>query len=266
MNARRRTLIAAVAVAAATHGCTRVPPPAVPVAPAELSAVLDGLALCEADAEGLRGSGRGEISVSGRRLPFAYAFVYSRPGWLRADIRPDVAMMPGRLTTLFLLDDASAHAFLPERMLEITGQADDFAARLPWRDHAAVAVGASDARFLAHLDNPALARDGDSLILTGTSGDQTVTAEFGESPSRLLSLEVRGPRETLSVSYSGHGWRTLSWLPQIVKMKLSTPGRRTSTVTLRHEAARGLGEVKREDYVFDVPAGATTVDWRDLDL
>ena len=42
----------------------------------------------------IRGSGRGEISVSGRRLPFAYAFVYSRPGWLRADVRPDVAMLP----------------------------------------------------------------------------------------------------------------------------------------------------------------------------
>ena len=266
MNVRHRTLIAAVAAAAAAPGCTRVPPPALPRGPAELAAREVRLAPCEADVEGLRGSGRGEISVSGRRLPFAYAFVYSRPGWLRADVRPDVAMLPGGLTTLLLLDDASAHAFLPERMLEIRGETDDLAARLPWRDHAAVTVGASDARFLARLANPALARDGDSLILTGTSGDQTVKAEFGESPSRLLSLEVRGPERTLSVSYSGHGWRTLSWLPRTVKIELSTPGRRAFTLTLRHEAARGLREVERADYVFDVPEGATIVDWRDLDL
>lgn len=266
MNTRSRSLVAGALVALAAQGCTRVPPPAVPVAPADLSALVDGLALCEADARGLRGSGRGEVSVSGRRLPFAYAFVYSRPGWLRADIRPDAAMIPGGLTTLFLLSDSSTRAFLPNRMLEISGRVDDFAARLPWADHAAVAIGASGVSFLADLSSPSLTRDGQSLVLTGTFGDETVTVEFAEAPARLLRLEVKGPGGKLSVRYSGHGWRELPWLPKVVRMEILVPGRRALTVTLRHEAARGISEVKRTDYVFDVPAGATVLDWRDLDL
>lgn len=260
MTNRVRTLIAVALTLLGAQACTRLPPPGVPVSPEELSAALEGLATCEDDAPGLRGSGHGELSLPETKIPFVYAFVYSRPGWLRADVRPDGVMTPGGLTTLLLLDGSSALAFMPDRMLAASGTVDALAARVPWTDHAAVAIGASDGRFLAELERPSLSRDGDSIFVTGTYGAASVRAEIAASPPRLVNLEVRGHEGTLSVEYSGHGWKAIPWLPRTVEAEIATRGRRTFRLSLRHESARAVPAVTRTDYAFDVPDGATFVD------
>lgn len=265
MRPCRALFLAAAALTVCAGACTRVPPPA-PLDAADVEAVMGELARAADGVAGLRGSGRGEASVGRRRLSFVYAFVYSRPGWLRADLRPEGAMLPDGLTTLLLLDEETVEAYLPHKMLAVTGRTDGVARALPWTDHAAVAAGLLDARCLSGLEGPSFRRDSDGMLVTGTSDDLTVRAVLDDSPPSFRELDVRGPQGSLSVRYSGHGWHAMEWLPRTTELTVSPADGETVVVTLMHDTARRADGVDRADYIFDVPSEATVVDWRDLSV
>lgn len=265
MRRTASTIAALAAVILATQACTHAPPPGVPVSAHELSETLDEMAICGSDGSGLRGSGRGELSVSGRDMRFAYAFIYSRPGWLRADLRPDGAMMPGGLTTLLLVDGRSAVVFMPNRMMASRGTADELTTRVPWADHPAVAIGVLNGSFLSGLDGLGVMRRGDHLTVHGTLRGADVTAELAESPARLLSLTVSGPEGTLSVSYSGHGWNVIRSLPKTVEVEITTPDHNACRMKITHGSAEVVAAVPKDDYLFDIPDDATLMDLSEFD-
>ena len=264
MSGPLRTLTVVSLVALGACSCAPPPPAGIPVTPEQLEETLDRLGVAEPHARALRGSGHGELRLARRELPFAHAFVYERPGWLRADVRPEAAVLPGRLTTLLLVDGASVKAFMPDRAHAFLADLKDAGSDLPWSDHAGLLIGAADGRFLAGITDPAVASSDDVLVITGSSAGAAVRAEFRRSPALLVALDITDPGGTLSVRYRDHGWHSMEWLPRVVEITLSPVDGGPVGVTLHHQSARPLESVARADYAFDIPPGTTVVDWRDL--
>ena len=108
----RRLIILAAGVFALLSGCARAPHVAEPVGPSELARLVDTINTAAPGAESYRGTGDGEISVSGRTLKVAFAIIYERPGWLRADLRPAIGTMGASLTALALVEGDCARVYL----------------------------------------------------------------------------------------------------------------------------------------------------------
>ena len=186
----RQLLILIVAVSALLSGCSRAPRVVEPVGPSELAMLVDEINTAAPGAESYRGTGDGEITVSGRTLKVAFAVVYERPGWLRADLRPAIGTMGASLTALALMEGECVRLFFPARLLVVTGCISDVAGYNDWLDPASLILGLPDASFILRMTGVTASRRGGTLTLEGLLEDSRVLLEIDEDTDRELLWKV----------------------------------------------------------------------------
>jgi hypothetical protein len=249
-------------------GCTGAPEVAEPVAPSELAQLVRALNDGLDAASSYRGTGSGEITVSGRTVDVAFAVVYDRPGWLRADLRPALGTMGTSLTSLALMEGECARLYLPARLLVVHGCFSDVAGLGDWSDPASFVLGLPDAGFLERLTDVRSSRSRGRLVLEGRSGESSVRIEADDERHVITRVELARPDsdERMRIEYSGHGWKGNPKLPQTVKLSTLEGTTRELRITIRYDTLRSGEPADRSSYDLGVPEGALEIDWRELDI
>lgn len=262
-----RLSLALAAAAVFSLGCARPPEPGEPIGGDDVVRLAEALSAPGAEIVGLRGSGGGEITVSGRGTVVSFAFVYSDPGWLRVDLRPELGAAGHSLSSLSVLDGQCLRSYFPARAVEVMGCLSDLAESVPEVDLAALALGIPRLAFLGDLEDARLARADDGLVLTGTlEGRRLKLSATGAimTVSRL-DLEITPGGSTLSLTYSGQGWHAIASLPRSIEIGVRG-GKREARLALELTRARLVDRVQRQDYDLEVPPGARRISWADLGL
>lgn len=266
MRIERLTLAVACGIALSA-GCARPPSPGEPVDRDEVVKLAKALEVPGPGIAGLRGSGGGEVTVSGRGTTASFAFVYSAPGWIRLDIRPELGAAAHALSSLSILDGQCLATYFPARAVEVTGCLSDLAADVPDVDFAALALGMPSLAFLDELVDARLARLEDALVLTGTLAGRRLELRADGSPATIstLELELTPGGSLLRLSYAGRGWHAVRALPRSVEISV-TGGERDVRLRLELTQALALDRVSREEYALEVPPAARRISWADLGL
>ncbi len=262
----RRLLILVVALFALLSGCSRAPRVVEPVGPSELAMLADDINAMGPGAESYRGTGDGEITVSGRTLKVAFAIVYERPAWLRADLRPAIGTMGASLTALGLMEGGCARLFFPSRLLVVTGCIGDVAVNHDWLDPASLILGLSDASFITRMTGVTASRRGGTLTLEGLVEDSRVRVKIDEERSVITEIELGrdGTDAHLRLSYDGHGWKAGMSAPRTVELVALEGESREMRITIRYDTLRGGASIDREAYGLRVPPGVPEIDWKEL--
>ena len=263
----KQTLLLCTALALLA-GCTGAPEVAEPVAQSQLESLAEALNAGVPDAGSYRGAGSGEIGVSGRTLDVAFAVVYERPGWLRADLRPALGTLGASLTSLALMEGECARLYLPARLLVVSGCISDIAGFGSWVDPASLILGLPDATFIAGLTDVTSSHRRGRLVLDGRSGDTRVRVSTDEEKSVITGIELghEGTDEELSLTYDGHGWKEGFRAPRTVELVALEGTSREVRIAIRYDSLRTREPVDRAAYDLGVPPGALEVNWRELDL
>jgi len=264
----RRLIILAAGVFALLSGCARAPHVAEPVGPSELARLVDTINTAAPGAESYRGTGDGEISVSGRTLKVAFAIIYERPGWLRADLRPAIGTMGASLTALALVEGDCARLYFPARLLVVTGCISDVAGYDDWLDPASLILGLPDASFITRMTDVTATRRGDLLTLEGLAGTSRIRVKIDENRSVITEIELDrdGTDGNLRLSYAGHGWKPGTSAPRTVELVALEGESREIGITIRYDTLRGAESVDRDAYDLGIPPGVLEVDWKDLSV
>jgi len=264
----RRLLVLVVAVFALLSGCSRAPRVVGPLGPSELAVLVDEINTAAPGAESYRGTGDGEITVSGRTLKVAFAVVYERPGWLRADLRPAIGTMGASLTALALMEGECARLFFPARLLVVTGCISDVAASNDWLDPASLILGLPDASFILRMTGVTASRGGGTLTLEGFVEDSRVRVEIDEDRSTITEIELGrdGTDAHLRFSYEGHGWKSGTSAPRTVELVALEGESREIRLTLRYNTLRGGESIDRDAYDLEIPPGVLEIDWKELNV
>jgi len=249
-------------------GCTGAPDVGELVEQSQLESLAEALNAGVPDAGSYRGAGSGEIGVSGRTLDVAFAVVYERPGWLRADLRPALGALGSSLTSLALMEGECARLYLPARLLVVNGCISDVAGFGGWVDPASLILGLPDATFIADLTDVRSSHRRGRLVLDGLSGQTRVRVTIDEEDSVITGIELghTGTDEELSLTYGGHGWKTGSSAPRTVELVALEGTSREVRIAIRYDSLRTGEPVDRSDYDLGVPPGALEINWRELDL
>jgi hypothetical protein len=264
---RARAWLALAAAAALWTGCARPPVPGEPIARADVERLAEAMSAPAAGITGLRGSGGGEVTASGRGTEMSFAFVYSRPGWLRLDVRPELGAAGHRLSSLSILDGQCLRSYFPARAVEVNGCVSDLAESVPEIDVAALALGVPRLAFLGELEGARLHREGDELLLSGTLAGRLLTLRAAGSPPTVsrVTLEIMPGGKTLDVAYTGRGWHTIALLPRSIEIAVGG-GEPSGRLVLELTKVRAVDDVSRPDYELEVPREARRISWADLGL
>lgn len=262
----RRLLVLVVAVFALLSGCSRAPRVVAPVGPSELAMLADEINTAAPGAESYRGTGDGEIVVSGRTLKVAFAIVYERPGWLRADLRPAIGTMGASLTALGLMEGGCARLFFPARLVVVTGCISDVAVYDDWLDPASLILGLPDASFITRMTGVTTSRRGGTLTLEGLVENSPVRVKIDEERKIITEIELGrdGTEAHLRLSYEGHGWKPGMSAPRTVEFVALEGESREMRITIRYETLRGGAPIDRDEYELKVPPGVPEIDWQEL--
>jgi hypothetical protein len=262
----RRLLTLAIALSALLSGCSQAPRTGEPLGPTALATLADAINTATAGAESYRGTGSGQIRISGRTLKVAFAIVYERPGWLRADLRPAIGTLGASMTALAVMEGQCARLFFPARLVVVTGCISDVAGQHDWLDPAALILGLPDASFIARMTSVTAARRRGSLTLDGFAGDSRVRVQIDEDQSVITEIELGsdGTDGNVRVSYSGHGWKPGTTAPREVTFVALEGESGELGITLRYDTLRGGASIDRDAYDLKVPPGVLEIDWREL--
>lgn len=262
----KQLLVLAVAMFAVLSGCSRAPRVVEPVAPSELTALVNAINDAAPGAESYRGTGDGEITVSGRTIKVTFALVYERPGWLRADLRLPLVPMAAPLTALALMEGECARLFLPSRLLVLTGCIAGVTGDGGRLDAASLILGLPDASFITRMTDVTATRRRGFLTLEGLAGDARVRVMIDETRSIIREIEVgrNGTDENLRLSYSGHGWKAGTSAPQTVELVALEGESGEMGITIRYETLRGGESIDRDAYDLNIPPDVLEMDWREL--
>jgi len=262
-----RTWLAIGAFSALAFGCARPPAPGEPIERDDVVRLAEALSRPAAGVTGLRGSGGGEVTASGRGTVMSFAFVYSNPGWLRLDVRPELGAAGHALSSLSILDEQCLRSYFPARGVEVTGCLSDLAESVPEVDFAALALGVPRFAFLSELEGARLARGNDGLVLTGRIAGRLLTLSAAGAPPVVshLSLELTPGGKTLNLDYSGRGWHAVTMLPRSIEIAVRG-GEPEGRLALELTKATAVNDVLRDDYQLEVPPAARRISWADLGL
>ena len=262
----KRFLVLAVAIFALLSGCSRAPRVVEPVAPSDLAALVNAINTAAPGAASYRGTGNGEITVSGRTIKVAFALVYERPGWLRADLRLPIVPMAAPMTALALMEGECARIFLPARLLVVTGCIPGVAGGDGELDAASLILGLPDASFITRMTEVTTTRRRGLLILEGLAGDSRVRVKIDEERSIITEIEVgrEGTDRNLRLSYSGHGWKAGTSAPRTVELVALEGESGEMGITIRYETLRGGESIDRGAYDLKIPPDVLEIDWREL--
>ncbi len=262
----RRLPLLVLAVFTLLSGCSWAPRVVEPVGPSELAMLVDGINTAAPRAESYRGTGDGEITVSGRTLKVAFAIVYERPGWLRADLRPGIGTMGASLTALGLMEGGCVRLFFPARLLVVTGCISDIAVYDDWLDPASLILGLPDASFITRMTGVTASRRGGTLTLEGLVEDSRVRVKIDEERAIITQIELGrdGTDSHLRLSYEGHGWKPGTAAPRTVELVALEGESREMRISLRYDTLRGGASIDRDAYELKVPPGVPEIDWKEL--
>jgi len=184
---------------------------------------------------GLRGSGSGVATVSGRRIPFTYAFVYDWPGWLRLDVRPDLGAVGTGFTALALVEANCVRAYIP---------------------------GVPDPSLFRQLEDAVITYGDGVLVVKGNLGERTATIKLVGDPPEVerISLEKIGSSGEIDVSYeerSRRGGTVLPWRVEIILAGERGPAK----IQFEHATLRPTEPVRRSEYAFEVPPNVRAISW-----
>ncbi|MCK4409662.1 MAG: hypothetical protein KAW67_06225 [Candidatus Eisenbacteria sp.] len=262
----RRILALAAALLTLLSGCSQAPRVAEPMGPSALAALVDAINTATPGAESYRGTGDGEIMISGRTLKVAFAIVYERPGWLRADLRPAIGTLGASMTALAVMEGECARLFFPARLLVVTGCISDVAGYNDWLDPASLILGLPDATFITRMTEVTATRRRGFLTLEGLAGDSRTSVKIDEDRAVITEIELArdGTDGQLRLSYAGHGWKPGTFAPRTVELVALEGESREIGITIRYNTLRGGVSVDRDAYDLKVPPGVLEIDWREL--
>jgi hypothetical protein len=259
--------ILALAAVALLAGCA---PPQVgePLAPSELEALAEAINSGLPQAESYRGTGDAEITLSGRTVDVAFAVVYERPGWLRADLRPALGTLGASLTTLALMEGECARLYLPARLLVVTACLSDLADYGDWIDPASLVLGLPDASFVTRMTEVTSTRRGRLLTIDGLADGSPVRVKIDEELAVITEIELghEGTDEYLSLTYAGHGWKPGTTVPKTVELAALEGESREVEIRMTYDSLRGGAAVDRGAYDLGIPPGALEIDWKELNI
>lgn len=265
-----RTTYAALLVLAlllSVCSCTRAPVVTEPIGAPELAQIAGNLRSYRDAAQSFRAVGQAEITITGRTIKLMFAGVYDVPGWLRADLRPELASLSASFTALALLDGDCASLYFPAKLMEVSGCLSEITGQAPWLDPAALLMGLHDPNLLTSLDGATLASDGGLLLVRGTSGGMGVSVEMdGDGIVRSVELSPEGGDGLVKVEYEDYGWKEGAPVPGLVRMTAEEGTTHELYVELRYESLKPGDPVDRGDYALDVPEGALRMDWKELNV
>jgi hypothetical protein len=263
-----RSLAPALAAAALVlAGCAPAPPLGEPIGREELAALARALSAPGEGVGSVRGSGSGEVTVSGRGSAVSFAFVYVPPGWMRVDVRPELGAAGHGFASLSVLDGQCLRTYIPGEAVEVCGCLSDLMEEVPDIDPAALALGIPRFAFLTDLKNPRLARQGGAVRLEGDLGQARLELRAEGSPLYVsdLRLEVTPGGRALSVTYAGRGWHAMEVIPRAVRIDIRG-NRLDGRIGLELRRVQAAGRLAREDYELDVQPGTRSVTWGELDF
>jgi len=265
-KAKARSLGLVLALCLLGTGCTRPPGPGDLLAPHDLQAIADSIERATAPLQAARGAGSGELRLNGRGVGFSFAVVYSRPGWARVDLRPEIGVAEASLTTLGLIDGFCARLYLPGQMIEIR---DCLAAPVLERgklDVAGLLVGVSGGEFIATLEGARVRREGQREIVSGVLAGSNIRATLS-GEGRLVGLEIDRPDGAeVDFFYTGHRVIDGVALPRRVEGAVVDADGRKIQITIRYRFLRPETPIDRSLYHFDVPEGLRIIGWDDLEI
>ena len=262
----RRLLAIAATAFALLSGCALAPRVFEPVGQSELATLVDAINAAAPLAESYRGTGDGEIRVSGRTIKVAFAAVYDRPRWLRVDLKLTIGLMAASPTALALMDGECTRLFLPSRLLVVTGCISDVAEYEDWLDPASLLLGLPDASFITRMTDVTAARGGGLLTLDGLAGNSRVRVKIDENRSIIKEIELGrdGTDRNLRLSYTGHGWKPGTSAPRTVELVAFEGESREMGIIIRYDTLRRVEPVDRDAYDLDIPPGVLEIDWKEL--
>jgi hypothetical protein len=255
-------------VAAVLAGCSSAPRPGEPLRPAELRELAAAVGDANGDARSVRSTGDCEITVSGRTLRVAFAALYERPGWLRADLRPELGVLGADLAAMGTLENGCARMFFPARLVVVTGCVSDIAGDAAGLDLAALVLGIPDASIITGLEGVSASRVKDHVRVTGRLGSTAVALEIDETLPAITSIELltEGSEDGVLVEYGGHGWKSRSGVPRTVELTAREGTSYEMSMNLRYETFRQGEGFDREEHELVVPDGVLEIDWRQLNI
>lgn len=247
--------------------CTRAPLVGEPIGAPELAEIAGNLRSFRNAAQSFRAVGRAEITITGRTLKLMFAGVYDVPGWLRADLRPELASLSASFTALALLDGDCASLYFPAKLMEINGCLSDITGDAPWLDPAALLMGLHDPGLLTSLEGATLATDGRILLVRGTADGTGISVEMdGDGLVRSVELSPGGGDGLVRVEYENYGWKKGAPVPGLVRMIAEEGTTHELYVELRYETLKPAEPIERGNYALDVPDGALRMDWKELNV
>ncbi|MFH1503015.1 MAG: hypothetical protein ABIG03_08220 [Candidatus Eisenbacteria bacterium] len=266
ISAIRRPAPALIACLLLVAGCTKLPPPGAPVTEDELELLVAELSRDAGELRGLRASGSGSATLVGRNVDFTFALAYDNPGWLRADLRPEVGSLSSTLTALVLWEGGCSRAYLPARGLEVRGCLAGPGEMFADLDYAAVSLGRLDARVLTGLENAEISVSEDARFVRGTHRGVELELEVRGSPVRMTGLTLTDDDSVIEFRYGGHGWKPFGWFPETVSTRFTRAGRTVVSASFNYKSATLADGIDRSSFTFDVPPDATIIGWEELGL
>jgi hypothetical protein len=249
-------------------GCAALRPGEQSLLQTETDNVLAAVASSAPPDGGFRGTGEADLKFSGRTIKTTFAAVYSRRGWLRADLRPSYGSLGSSLAAQALMEDGCVGVYFPAKLVEITGCLSDIVGDATSFDPAALVLGLPDPTLVNAIENVTGARRGGAIVVTGQLNGASAVLEIDEAVPAITKIRI-GDEDTggeLTISYEGYGWKRGVIVPRTVSLSAFEGTTKEVAVEIRYDTARLVPSVDRASYALSVPAGVSRVDWRELSV
>ncbi|MCD4691259.1 hypothetical protein K8S17_07345 [bacterium] len=244
-------------------GCGRPRPVTNPLTPSDLEQLAHLVGETDSGDAALRGGGTGSLSTRDQRLEFSFAALYDSPGWLRVDVRPNIAGRSEAYAAQILVEDECVRMLIPAMLIDVSDCLDGFSGYEP----ALLFFGLLRSADLYELEEPRVAYSEDAVIITGRAGELRIELTLKPETYGLLGFRMRSENDVwIRGTYAGHGWKGALRAPQTAVLEFGEKGRTRARVRFDFERLRTVDAVERQRHEITAPPGTVTSAWQDLNL